>query len=164
MRQTPRSQAPSWRLSHRRAFRVAKANYADSVEVLLSGDGAREWGGRFNSPGSRAVYCSTTLSLAALEILVHAPRLNVLPEYRFLEVNVPDWAIEHLDRADLGEDTVALGDRRLGAKGILGFSAPSFVNRFERDLVLNPEHPDFRKLVTHGKIQPFPFDRRLLTR
>ena len=164
MRQTPRSQAPSWRLSHRRAFRVAKAKYADSVEVLLSGDGAREWGGRFNSPGTRAVYCSTTLSLAALEILVHAPRLDILPEYRFLKINVPDQAIEHLDRTDAGGDTVALGDRRLGAEGILGFSAPSFVLPFERNLVLNPEHRDFRRLVTHGTIQPFPLDPRLLAR
>lgn len=146
------------------AFRVAKAKYADSVGVLLSGEGAREWGGRFNSPGMRAVYCSTTLSLAALGILVHAPRLDILPEYRFLEVNVPDGAIEHLDPADLGGDSVALGDRRLGAKGILGFSAPSFVIPFERNLVLNPEHRDFRELVTHGTIQPFPLDRRLLTR
>ena len=147
-----------------KAFRVARAKYADSVEVLLSGDGAREWGGRFNSPGTRVVYCSTTLSLAALEILVHAPRLDILPEYRFLEVNVPDQAIEHLDRADLGGDTAALGDRRLGAEGILGFSAPSFVIPLERNLVLDPEHQDFRRLVTHGTIQPFSLDRRLLTR
>lgn len=146
------------------AFRVAKAKYADRVEVLLSGDGAREWGGRFSSPGTRAVYCSTTLSLAALEILVHAPRLDILPEYRFLEVNVPDSAIEHLGPRDLGRDTVALGDRRLGTEGILGFSAPSFVIPFERNLVLNPEHPDFRKLVAHGTVQPFPLDRRLLAR
>lgn len=147
-----------------KAFRVAKAKYAVSVEVLLSGDGAFEWGGRFNSPGVRAVYCSTTLSLAALEILVHAPRTHLLPEYRFLEVSVPDQAIEHLDRAELGDDTVAAGDQRLGRDGLLGFSAPSFVIPFERNVVLNPEHRDFRELVTHGTVQPFPIDRRLIAR
>lgn len=146
------------------AFRVAKAKYAGSVEVLLSGDGAREWGGRFNSPGVRAAYCSTTLSLAALEILVHAPRTNLLPEYRFLDVSVPDHAIEHLELADLGGDTVAVGDQRLGKGGLLGFSAPSFVIPFERNLVLNPEHRDFRALVSHGTIRPFPIDPRLIAR
>ena len=146
------------------AFRVAKAKYAASVEVLLSGEGAREWGGRFNSPGVRAVYCSTTLSLAALEILVHAPRTQLLPEYRFLEVVVPDQAIEHLELAELHGDTVAVGDRRLGKDGLLGFSAPSFVIPLERNLVLNPEHRDFRELVAHGTVQPFPIDRRLIAR
>lgn len=146
-----------------RAFRVAKVKYAVSVEDLRSGDGAREWGGRFNSPGVRAVYCSTTLSLAALEILVHAPRTNLLPEYRFLEVCVPDQAIEHLHLADLGDDTATVGDQRLGADGLLGFSAPSFVIPLERNLVLNPVHPDFRELVSHGTIRPFPMDPRLIT-
>ena len=147
-----------------RAFRVAKAKYAVSVEDLLSGDGAREWGGRFNSPGVRAVYCSTTLSLAALEILVHAPRTQLLPEYRFLEVSVPDQAIEHLDLAELGDNTAAVGDQRLGTDGLLGFSAPSFVIPFERNLVLNPEHRDFQELVSHGTIRPFPIDPRLIAR
>ena len=147
-----------------KAFRVAKARYADSVDSLLSGEGAREWGGRFNSPGVRAVYCSTTLSLAALEILVHAPRVEVLPEYRFLEVNVPDEAIEHLEVADVGDETESIGDTRLGVDGILGFSVPSFVIPLERNLVLNPEHPDFPRLVTHGTIRPLQLDRRLLSR
>lgn len=164
MKQAPRSQSSLWRLFHGRAFRVAKAKYAVSVEDLLSGDGAREWGGRFNSPGVRAVYCSTTLSLAALEILVHAPRTQLLPEYRFLEVSVPDQAIEHLDLAELGDDTAAVGDQRLGTDGLLGFSAPSFVIPFERNLVLNPEHRDFQELVSHGTIRPFPIDPRLIAR
>ena len=147
-----------------KAFRVAKARYADSVDILLSGEGAREWGGRFNSPGVRAVYCSTTLSLAALEILVHAPRVEVLPEYRFLEVYVPDEVIEHLEVVDIGEATESIGDTRLGVGGILGFSVPSFVIPLERNLVLNPEHPDFPGLVTHGTIRSLQLDRRLLSR
>jgi len=147
-----------------KAFRVAKARYANSVDAMLSGEGAREWGGRFNSPGVRAVYCSTTLSLAALEILVHAPRVEVLPEYRFLEVDVPDEAIEHLDLADIGQDTESIGDTRFGAAGTLGFSVPSFVIPLERNLVLNRDHPDFPRLVTHGTTRPLQLDRRLLTR
>lgn len=112
----------------------------------------------------RAVYCSATLSLAALEILVHAPRVEILPAYRFLEINVPDDAIEHLDLADIAGDIALLGDMRLGADGLLGFSAPSFVVPLERNLVLNPEHPGFWRLVTPGTIQPLQLDERLLTR
>ena len=131
---------------------------------MLSGEGAHEWGGRFNSPGVRAVYCESMLSLAALEILVHAPRVAILPEYRFLEVQVPDRAIEHIADEDIAEDTSVLGDELLGADGIFGFSVASFVIPQERNVVLNPDHPDFASLVTHGDVEPFMLDERLLLR
>ena len=131
---------------------------------MLSGEGAREWGGRFNSPGVRAVYCASTLSLAALEILVHAPRVAILPEYRFLEIQVPDRAIEHIADEDIAEDAAVVGDERLGADGSLGFSAASFVLPLERNVVLNPDHLDFASLVTHGDVEPFTLDERLLLR
>ena len=131
---------------------------------MLSGEGAREWGGRFNSPGVRAVYCASTLSLAALEILVHAPRVAILPEYRFLEIQVPDRAIEHIADEDIAEDAAVVGDERLGADGSLGFSVASFVLPLERNVVLNPDHLDFASLVTHGDVEPFTLDERLLLR
>ncbi len=147
-----------------RVYRVAKARHARNAQTMLSGEGAREWGGRFNSPGVRAIYCASTLSLAALEILVHAPRVAILPEYRFLEVQVPDRAIEHIASEDIAEDASVVGDERLGADGILGFSVASFVMPLEHNVVLNPDHPDFASLVTHGDIEPFTLDERLLLR
>ncbi len=147
-----------------RVYRVAKARHAPDAQTMLSGEGEREWGGRFNSPGVRAVYCASTLSLAALEILVHAPRVAILPEYRFLEVQVPDHAIEHIADEDITEDASVLGDERLGSDGILGFSVASFVIPLERNVVLNPNHPDFASLVTHGDVEPFMLDERLLLR
>ena len=147
-----------------RVYRVAKARHAPDAQTMLSGEGAREWGGRFNSPGVRAVYCASTLSLAALEILVHAPRVAILPEYRFLEVQVPDRAIQHIADEDIAEDASVLGDEHLGPDGILGFSVASFVMPLERNVVLNPDHPNFASLVTHGDIEPFTLDERLLLR
>lgn len=131
---------------------------------MLSGEGAREWGGRFNSPGVRAVYCASTLSLAALEILVHAPRVAILPQYRFLQIQVPRRAIEHLADEDITEYTPVPGDERLGADGTFGFSVASSVMPRERNVVLNPDHPDFAALVTHGDVEPFILDERLLLR
>ena len=147
-----------------RVYRVAKARHAHNAQTMLSGEGAREWGGRFNSPGVRAVYCASTLSLAALEILVHAPRVAILPEYRFLEVQVPDRAIQHISDEDIPQDPSVVGDERLGADGILGFSVASFVMPQERNVVLNPDHSDFASLVTHGDVEPFTPDERLLLR
>ncbi len=147
-----------------RVYRIAKARHARNAETMLSGEGAREWGGRFSSPGVRAVYCASTLSLAALEILVHAPRVAMLPEYRFLEIHVPDGVIERIGDPGMAKDATTVGDERLGTAGILGFSVASFVLPLERNVVLNPDHPDFASLVTHGDIRPFVLDRRLLLR
>ena len=147
-----------------RVYRVAKARHAGDAKTMLDGRGAREWGGRFNSPGTRAVYCASTLSLAALEILVHAPRVAILPDYRYLEIEVPEEAIEHVEVAPRPADTVAFGDARLGVDGVLGFSVASFALTLERNVVLNPDHPDFASLVTHGEVRPFPLDPRLLLR
>ena len=147
-----------------RVYRVAKARHALNAQTMLSGEAEREWGGRFNSPGVRAVNCASTLSLAALEILVHAPRVAILPEYRFLEVQVPDLAIEHIADEDIAGDASVVGDELLGADGILGFSVASFVMPQERNVVLNPDHPDFASLITHGDVEPFTLDERLLLR
>ena len=45
-----------------------------AARAALDGEGARIHGGRWNLPGSRVVYASATLSLAVLEMLVHAGR------------------------------------------------------------------------------------------
>ena len=42
----------------------------------------------------------------------------------------------------------------------LAIAAPSAVNPLERDVVINPIHPDFRA-ITAGDIRPFIFDNRL---
>ena len=48
-------------------WRIAKLRYAQSAEAMMSDDGARQAGGRWNSKGRRAVYAASTLSLAILE-------------------------------------------------------------------------------------------------
>ena len=54
-------------------FRIEKESH---LADAFNGEGARLWGGRWNSPGLPAVYCSQSLSLALLEILVHAGTLE----------------------------------------------------------------------------------------
>ena len=66
----------------------------------------------------------------------------------------------------LGRDwrTVAdrLGTRLAGAEMLrtcLAIMASSVVNPLERNVVINPAHPDFDKVLP-GTIRPFVFDRR----
>ena len=47
-------------------YRLCKAVYS-----ALDGEGARLWGGRWNSAGRPMVYAAASPSLAVLEVLVH---------------------------------------------------------------------------------------------
>jgi RES domain-containing protein len=50
------------------AWRLDQSNYAATWD---SGEGAYRVGGRWNSKGVRAVYCSIDLAMAILEVAVH---------------------------------------------------------------------------------------------
>src|ERR1700739_4951597 len=60
------------------AWRITRAR--KSAEAL-SGEGARIYGGRWNSPGIRMVYTAGSRSLAILEILAHLTKSAPLDNY-----------------------------------------------------------------------------------
>ena len=64
---------------HFLAYRLISPKWAATA---LSGEGARLYGGRWNSPGKSKVYLSTSRTLAALELLVHltTPRSQAHPQ------------------------------------------------------------------------------------
>ena len=68
-----------WRLTHKR--------YADSA---FTGEGARRHGGRFNSPGTAAVYTSESLALALLETLTGLERYHQLRSYVFFRARLSE--------------------------------------------------------------------------
>ena len=123
---------------------------------MLSGEGAARYGGRWSPKGLRAVYCSENSSLAALEVLVNLARPSMFPSYRVLDLDVPDGSI-------VAAPVRIAAARQAGAELLrthLAIMAPSAVNPLERNVVINPAHPDFDK-VRPGTIRPFVFDRRL---
>lgn len=78
----------------RTAWRLDGPSLAKQAFVGLDGEGARLYGGRWNSPGRPMVYTAANPSLVALEMLVH---LDLPPElapsdYRLLSIRVPDDA------------------------------------------------------------------------
>jgi RES domain-containing protein len=145
-------------------FRIVQAEWAASA---MTGEGARLFGGRWNPPGIPAVYLADSRALAALEIIVNAPR-EVLPlAWRIFEVEVPDDLIETVKPDDLPPEWQALpssprarlhGERWLKS-GVLGFKLPSAVIPEEFTLLLNPLHPDAANLRINGPME-FRFDPR----
>ena len=150
----------------RRAWRIVKTSHAATA---FDGEGAWRFGGRWNSPGTRVVYCSANLSLAALENLVH---LNppVAFKYVAIELEFDERLIETVKAKTLpvewtGEppppSTMKIGDRWVkdGRSAVL--QLPSAIIPSESNYLLNPSHRDFQK-ITIRKPVAFSFDPRLL--
>jgi RES domain-containing protein len=148
-------------------WRLTKTKHLGSA---WSGEGARIAGGRWNSPGIAVVYAAETLALAVLEVLVHLGTRTALPAYSAIRARLPDAAIEGLDPAALPADwrespppaaVQALGDAWVRRGRSLALAVPSVIVPTERNVVLNPRHPDFAQIAI-GTPAPFPFDARLV--
>src|SRR3984957_5659656 len=98
-------------------WRLCRRPYAD-----LSGEGARIFGGRWNSPGRPMVYFAEHPALAALEVRVHLDLpFDLLPaDYVLMQADIPDPI--GIDPADT---TVAAGDAWLIAASSATVRVPS---------------------------------------
>lgn len=145
-------------------FRIVQARWAATA---MDGEGARLHGGRWNPEGIPAVYLAESRALAMLEILVHAPREALALDWRVIEVAVPDELIETARRlpTDWAGLPASRGARALGADWLrkadsVCLKLPSVVVPAEHTLLVNPLHPDFRKLEIGAPVR-FLFDPRL---
>lgn len=123
--------------------------------AALDGEGARLYGGRWNSPGTAVVYAATHLTLALLEQLVHVSA-SLLPErFRAFAVELPeDAAVEHAAAEQPVEDlevTRRVGDLWAASLSSAALFVPSVIvpallepggiTTTERNVLLNPRHP-----------------------
>ena len=150
------------------AWRLVTPKYSAQTDAF-SGEGARLFGGRWNSAGFRMVYTSETLSLAALETLAHADRKRFERDYVSFKLHIPEHLTLELRGENLPEDWRArpssegarrTGDAWLTAQASVALSVPSVIVPAERNLLLNPTHPQFAEL-TFEDARPFRFDVRL---
>jgi RES domain-containing protein len=153
-----------------RIWRLCREPYAAEA---FSGEGARRFGGRWNSRGVPMVYASTSLALAAIELFVHlepglAPRDLVylsaeLPEgepARTIEAPElpPDWWTD--DAAAEAGTTRDLGDTWMRERSSLALMVPSVPIRVEWNVLVNPLHPRIAEIKIDAP-QPFVFDSRM---
>ncbi len=147
-----------------RAFRIVKEKHAATA---FDGEGAWLYGGRWNSPGTRVAYTSGSIALAALELLVH---LNppVILRWVAIPIEFDETLAEKV--ADVPTDwteeppppsTRAVGDRWAKEARSAVLELPSVIVPSESNYLLNPAHPDFRR-IRIGDPVPFAFDPRLL--
>ncbi len=148
-------------------YRIVSPKWAHDA---FSGEGARLMGGRWNSPGRAMVYLGGSRALAALEMLVHltSPMSRQLP-FRILEVKilrelVTNYPAKILPKgwrsSPVTKSTQEIGDDWIDASSQLAISVPSVMIPEETNILLNPHHPDYKKIVVGGA-KEFSFDKRL---
>jgi len=135
----------------------------------FSGEGASRYGGRWNSIGTKVVYVSSSLSLAALEMLVHLPA-GCSISFRTFRVRFKKAWVQTLEGHALPQnwqeeppaaETQAIGDAWAQGSGSAVLAVPSAIVPHEQNFLLNPAHPDFAKIQI-DPATPFAFDPRLL--
>lgn len=142
-------------------FRIARKERIQD----LSGIGAQLFGGRWNEKGVPALYASSSLSLSALEILVHTDKNHPPVDMAYAEIYVPDNLLSQ-KLVQLGEDENALdyGTNWLKQKQGMLLQVPSVILPYEYDhdfnVILNPLHEDYNKVFV-SSVHDFSFDVRL---
>jgi RES domain-containing protein len=151
------------------AWRIVRAARAKSA---FTGEGARIYGGRWNSRGTAIVYVSEHESLAALELLVHLTPL--IPDARYLSFRL-EWEDNlssslsvkilgpHWKAVPPGFETMEIGDEWADMGKSVALAVPSVLSTSEMNFLLNPRHPDFRKIKISEPLE-YRFDSRLLDR
>jgi RES domain-containing protein len=149
-----------------RFWRICRRRYAAEA---ASGEGARLYGGRWNSRGVRVVYASTSLALAAVETFVNLEPNLIPADLVSIEGEVPDslttrrldldvLAVRWYESRD--ESLRQFGDEWIRKGGSIALLVPSAAIRGEWNVLLNPAHPDFSQ-IKFSSPKRFEFDARM---
>jgi RES domain-containing protein len=146
-------------------WRIARRPYA--LDRL--GTGARQDGGRWNSPGTAAIYAGRSVATAALETFVHLADV-VPPDLVLVRIRLPhncsteepaltalpaDW-----DAVPIAPASMHFGTRWIQEGRSLVLYVPSALVREEINAVLNPNHREFRDVRMEIE-RDFDYDARM---
>lgn len=145
------------------SYRLVKQRHAGSA---FDGEGARLYGGRWNSPGTPLVYTSDSLALCCLEIFVHLPSYELLYDYVYMQVSFDAELVEDAQLAvgwesrPVSKMSQAVGDQWVSANTSPVLRVPSIIIPEGINYLFNIIHPEFQKIKI-GREMPIDFDPRL---
>lgn len=150
-------------------YRLVHSKWAAQA---FDGEGARLYGGRWNSKGQLCVYTAGSEALAILEILVHLNNRNALKQYRLFQLTIAAEEVLSVSPANLpfswqqqpaSIDTARIGDSWLAQRASLALSVPSVIAPRENNILLNPQHSHFNQcLATITELEFLPDPRLTL--
>ena len=149
-------------------YRLTKAKYADTA---FSGRGSIRSAGRWHTAGLPVVYASDAPASALLEVLVHTGATSLLdhayllfaiqwdPERHLLVLPEAAWP-DDWKALRWPSSTQRIGTRWFADRDSVLLEVPSAVVPYQRNYLINPEHPHFTELQIDGP-RPFEIDARL---
>lgn len=151
-----------------RAYRLVKKKWTDTA---FDGQGAKRYGGRWNSKGRACVYLTESIALGLLEVMAHANDYSILQHYAVFELRFDPTDVMRLSEQSLPEDwqvspaplsTADIGDQWLDQTGSALLAVPSVIVPQEVNYLLNPAHPRHIKIIDTAEQINFSADSRLL--
>lgn len=145
------------------AWRLDKLKWASSS---FDGSGAAKEGGRWNSAGTRVVYCSQHLAMAAQEKYVYLPKPVVMRlvkfriEFNGLDVETLSSLPLHWQISPPNLVSQQIGDEWAASNRTVILAVPSVLIPEETNYLLNPLHPDFGRVGISAP-EVFTFDGRI---
>ena len=146
------------------------------IQDAFSGHGSARYPGRWNKAGDTVVYCSESLALATLEILVHLAGLDEMLKMPYFKVSATlahDIGITEInpkaaaniskkwDAPSPPEELKAFGSQWYSEKKTPILKVPSVIVPEEYNFVINVRHPDAKTKIDYGYPAPFKLDSRL---
>jgi RES domain-containing protein len=143
-------------------FRITTNQWSNSLT-------ASGYPARWNSRGNMMVYTAESRSLACLENLVHRSGEGNNALYKVMLIDIPATIeIETLEISSLRADWYTtdnyrycqeIGNNWLNDQRFAVLKIPSVIIKKENNYLLNPHHPDFKKIKLSGN-EEFDFDKR----
>ncbi|MEO7119549.1 MAG: RES family NAD+ phosphorylase [Ginsengibacter sp.] len=148
------------------AYRLSREKFAKT----LSGKGAALKGARWNSIGVELIYTASNRSLSMAEVAVHFTLATLPGDYMMITIFIPDnISIQKFNISDLPTNwntfphpstTPSIGDKFITDNKFCVLQIPSAVTQGDYNLLINPNHPDFKRIKIIA-IDKFPFDKRI---
>jgi len=154
-------------VTDRFAYRLVKTRRAATA---FDGEGAKLYGGRWNSIGNACVYLAESESLAILEVLVHLTSSSALEDWSLFRVKIPSGNLLRLKKSDLPADwnadphttaTQTIGDDWLATNSSAGLIVPSTIAQRDSNIILNPGNKTFTGIVSTAIELDFLPDKRV---
>ena len=151
-----------------RVFRIEREKY---LETSLKGTGAALTEGfRWNSLNTQLVYTAESRALAILEVSVHLDFNEDLPTDRYyVEIDIPDDVLileirindlpSNWDLKPPSLETQFIGDDFVNDSEVAVLKVPSCIVPPESNYLINPNHPDAKRITVISK-QKLTFDSR----
>lgn len=134
---------------------------------IFDASGSKFYPGRWNTPDTPVIYASEHYSTAMLEKLAHGNG-RLPPNQHYVAITVPNgtsYEVVTGDRLPGWDAPDASAAQAFGAAWRRALRSailivPSLVARIERNVVINPDHPQANR-ITHGLHVPVWWDQRL---